>query len=215
MPGTDVAPTRRQIVSARPCTASFTPQSARRQLVTFRERSGAALHSTGSDKQGISLKRCTGWVGCPAIRTRRSTCRVSYPLGTHPWRERPRLRSTAAALTSLTALAATGLVAGPAVGQTSAVPCALQRTPAHHSEGLDTWNGAYQRPHRTLDAVMVFLSFPDSPPQVSPGELAADYFPRHQPVLRQGLLRQVHPAPAPAARVGRDAGRLHLVRHTA
>lgn len=107
---------------------------------------------------------------------------VDVPRQLLPWGltrggERRRLHSAAAALTSLTALAATGLVAGPAIAQTSAVPCALQRTPAHHSEGLDTWNGAYPRPDRTLDAVMVFLSFPDSPPRSSPEELAADYFP--------------------------------------
>lgn len=107
---------------------------------------------------------------------------VDVPRQLLPWGltrggERRRLHSTAAALTSLTALAATGLVAGPAIAQTSAVPCALQRTPAHHSEGLDTWNGAYPRPERALDAVMVFLSFPDSPPRSTPEELAGDYFP--------------------------------------
>ncbi|WP_432104524.1 M6 family metalloprotease domain-containing protein [Streptomyces sp. bgisy091] len=92
--------------------------------------------------------------------------------------ERPSLRGVAAALTSLLALAATGLVAGPAVAVTrDAGPCALPRTGAHHSLGLDTWNDAYPRPDRGLDAVMVFLSFPDSEPVVSPEVLAADYFP--------------------------------------
>ncbi|MFJ8978580.1 M6 family metalloprotease domain-containing protein [Streptomyces sp. NPDC102282] len=92
--------------------------------------------------------------------------------------ERPSLRSAAAALTSLLALAATGLVAGPAVAASrDAGPCALPRTGAHHSLGLDTWNDAYPRPGRGLDAVMVFLSFPDSDPVVSPDVLAADYFP--------------------------------------
>ncbi|MFH8754681.1 M6 family metalloprotease domain-containing protein [Streptomyces atroolivaceus] len=92
--------------------------------------------------------------------------------------ERPSLRSVAAALTSLLALAATGLVAGPAVASArDAGPCALPRTGAHHSLGLDTWNDAYPRPDRTLDAVMIFLSFPDSDPVVSPEVLAADYFP--------------------------------------
>ncbi|MEV0319030.1 M6 family metalloprotease domain-containing protein [Streptomyces sp. NPDC050658] len=107
---------------------------------------------------------------------------VDVPRQLPPWGltrggERPRLRSTAAALTSLTALAATGLVAGPAVAQPTAGPCALERTSAHHSEGLDTWNAGYPRPDRSLDAVMVFLSFPDSPPLTDPAELAADYFP--------------------------------------
>ncbi|WP_069172915.1 M6 family metalloprotease domain-containing protein [Streptomyces griseus] len=92
--------------------------------------------------------------------------------------ERPSLRSAAAALTSLAALAATGLVAGPAVASPrDAGPCALPRTAAHHSLGLDSWNNAYPRPGRDLDAVMVFLSFPDSEPAVPPEVLAADHFP--------------------------------------
>ncbi|MDQ8707382.1 M6 family metalloprotease domain-containing protein [Streptomyces sp. LHD-70] len=102
-----------------------------------------------------------------------------HPLGGHP-REgepSPRARSVAAVLTSLAALAATSLVAGPASAEPSADPCALERTPAHHSEGLDTWNTAYPKPERELDAVMVFLSFPDHRPSLDPGELAADHFP--------------------------------------
>ncbi|MDV5145964.1 M6 family metalloprotease domain-containing protein [Streptomyces sp. SBC-4] len=91
--------------------------------------------------------------------------------------ERSRLRSGAAAFTALAALAATGLVAGPAVGAPAANPCALPRTAAHHSLGLDTWNGSYPRPTRTLDAVMIFLSFPDAAPLTTPAELAADHFP--------------------------------------
>ncbi|MGW0578963.1 M6 family metalloprotease domain-containing protein [Streptomyces sp. NPDC002920] len=91
---------------------------------------------------------------------------------------RPRLRSTAAVFTTLSALAATSLATGPSVAEPFATaPCALRRTDAHHSEGLDTWNAAYPRPARTLDAVMVFLSFPDWPPLTSPAELAADHFP--------------------------------------
>ncbi|MFI1108306.1 M6 family metalloprotease domain-containing protein [Streptomyces physcomitrii] len=91
--------------------------------------------------------------------------------------EWPRLRSAAAAATSLSALAATSLVAGPAVAATGAGLCQLTRTAAHHSEGVDTWNSAYPRPRRTLDAVMVFLSFPDSGRLHSTRALAADHFP--------------------------------------
>ncbi|WP_329067976.1 M6 family metalloprotease domain-containing protein [Streptomyces sp. NBC_01429] len=91
--------------------------------------------------------------------------------------ERPRLRRTAAAFTSLMALAATSLVAGPAVAGAARGPCALPRTAAHHSLGLDTWNASYPRPDRTLDAIMIFLSFPDSRPKYRPAELAADHFP--------------------------------------
>ncbi|MFF5309368.1 M6 family metalloprotease domain-containing protein [Streptomyces massasporeus] len=91
---------------------------------------------------------------------------------------RARLRSTAAVFTTMSALAATSLGAGPsAAGLDSAVPCALTRTDAHHSEGLDTWNAAYPRPARSLDAVMVFLSFPDAHPLTTPQELTADHFP--------------------------------------
>lgn len=91
---------------------------------------------------------------------------------------RPRLRSTAAVFTTMTALAATSLITGPSVAEPfSSAPCTLQRTDAHHSEGLDTWNAAYPRPARSLDAVMVFLSFPDSVPRTTPAELTADHFP--------------------------------------
>jgi M6 family metalloprotease-like protein len=80
--------------------------------------------------------------------------------------------------TTMSALAATTLVTGPSVAEPFASsPCTLQRTEAHHSEGLDTWNAAYPRPTRALDAVMVFLSFPDSVPRTTPAELTADHFP--------------------------------------
>ncbi|MFD8229577.1 M6 family metalloprotease domain-containing protein [Streptomyces massasporeus] len=91
---------------------------------------------------------------------------------------RARLRSTAAVFTTMSALAATSLGASPsAAGLDSAAPCALTRTDAHHSEGLDTWNAAYPRPARSLNAVMVFLSFPDAHPLTTPQELTADHFP--------------------------------------
>ncbi|MFD7079165.1 M6 family metalloprotease domain-containing protein [Streptomyces sp. NPDC059918] len=87
------------------------------------------------------------------------------------------MTSTAAALTSLTALAAMSLVAGPAVADPGAAPCALTRTSAHHSLGLDTWNRAYPKPERTLHAVMVFLSFPDHRTTLTAEQLTGDYFP--------------------------------------
>ncbi|MFE1752691.1 M6 family metalloprotease domain-containing protein [Streptomyces anandii] len=91
---------------------------------------------------------------------------------------RPRLRSTAAVFTTLSAVAATSILTGPSVAEPfSTAPCALHRTDAHHSEGVDTWNASYVRPTRSLDAVMVFLSFPDSVPLTTPAELAADHFP--------------------------------------
>lgn len=90
---------------------------------------------------------------------------------------RPRWRGPAALFTSMTALAATSLAAGPSNAVPPLTPCALKRTDAHHSVGLDTWNTAYPRPDRQLDAVMVFLSFPDSVPRTTPTELTADHFP--------------------------------------
>ena len=46
----------------------------------------------------------------------------------------------------MTALASTSLVAGPSSAVPLSIPCALKRTEAHHSEGVDTWNAAYPRP---------------------------------------------------------------------
>lgn len=90
----------------------------------------------------------------------------------------PKLRSTAAVCTTLSALAATSILSGPSVAEPfSTTPCALHRTDAHHSEGVDTWNTGYTRPTGVLDAVMVFLSFPDSAPRTTPAQLAADHFP--------------------------------------
>jgi M6 family metalloprotease-like protein len=79
--------------------------------------------------------------------------------------------------TTLSALAATSIVAHPSAAGTGLESCALERTAAHHSEGLDTWNAHYPRPTRPLDAVMVFLSFPDSDPLTTPRQLVADHFP--------------------------------------
>jgi M6 family metalloprotease-like protein len=98
--------------------------------------------------------------------------------GLAQWRTRPRLRSTAAVFTTMSALAATSIMSSQSVAEPFAgTPCALKRTDAHHSEGLDTWNAAYPRPTRPLDAVMIFLSFPDAAPRTTPAELAADHFP--------------------------------------
>ncbi|MFJ4537506.1 M6 family metalloprotease domain-containing protein [Streptomyces tibetensis] len=114
---------------------------------------------------------------------------------------RARLRSTAAVFTTMSALAATSLGTGPSAAEPdSAAPCALTRTAAHHSEGLDTWNAAYPRPARSLDAVMVFLSFPDSYPLTTPQELTADHFPATTRFFEQ-------------ASYGRFTLRPHALRH--
>ncbi|CAL9454712.1 M6 family metalloprotease domain-containing protein [Streptomyces sp. enrichment culture] len=135
---------------------------------------------------------------------------------------RPRLRSTAALLTTMSALAATSFVGAPSVAEPFAgSPCALRRTAAHHSEGLDTWNAAYPQPARKLDAVMVFLSFPDSEPRTSPEQLTADHFPATSAfferasygrfTLRPHPLRQwlTMPRPSTAYAIQRDWNAAH------
>lgn len=88
------------------------------------------------------------------------------------------LRSSAAVFTTMSALVATTILTGPSSAEPfSTAPCALHRTDAHHSEGVETWNPDYTRPTHPLSAVMVFLSFPDAVPQTTPAELVADHFP--------------------------------------
>ncbi|MFF9769821.1 M6 family metalloprotease domain-containing protein [Streptomyces sp. NPDC014636] len=78
----------------------------------------------------------------------------------------------------MSALAATSILTGPSAAEPfSTAPCALHRTEAHHSEGVDDWNPSYTRPTGTLDAALVFLSFPDAAPRTTPAELTADHFP--------------------------------------
>ncbi|MGW6704100.1 M6 family metalloprotease domain-containing protein [Streptomyces sp. NPDC054956] len=110
------------------------------------------------------------------------------------------MRPTAAALTSLTALAAMSLVAGPAVASPGAGPCALTRTAAHHSLGLDSWNGAYPKPERTLNAVMVFLSFPDHRTTLTTEQLTGDYFPATSDFFEQASYGRFRLVPHPQKR---------------
>jgi M6 family metalloprotease-like protein len=83
----------------------------------------------------------------------------------------------AVVLTVLAALLGMTMTAGPGTGASADEPCSLPRSGVHHSEGLDTWNDHYPRPVGDLDAVMLFLSFPDSEPRLTPAELSRDYFP--------------------------------------
>lgn len=87
------------------------------------------------------------------------------------------LRRTASVLTSLAAIIGTALVAGPTTAGAYPGECVLPRTDAHHSEGLDSWDDSYPRPDRRLDALMLFLSFPDWEPIISPDTLVRDHFP--------------------------------------
>lgn len=135
--------------------------------------------------------------------------------------DRRRLRRVAAVVTSLSALIATSIVAGPATASEAALSCALGRTDVHHSEGLDTWNGAYPRPDRPLNAVMIFLSFPDARPSASPQELSRAYFPatsgffdrasygkfRLRPHIQRHWVRMPRPSVSYGIRRDWDAGR--------
>ncbi len=94
-----------------------------------------------------------------------------------PWRRRRTLRRVVALTVGFTAVVAWTLAAGPAQAVPPGGPCALERTGAHHSEGVSGWNRGFPRPRGDLDAVMVFLSFPDHVPIVSPRELTQDHFP--------------------------------------
>ncbi|MDJ0339991.1 M6 family metalloprotease domain-containing protein [Streptomyces sp. H10-C2] len=88
------------------------------------------------------------------------------------------LRSVVAAASVFAAVVAWTLVAGPSAAATApGGDCALPRTAAHHSEGVDAWNAEYPRPRGALDAVMIFLSFPDAVPLLTPASVAADHFP--------------------------------------
>ncbi|MBH5335034.1 M6 family metalloprotease domain-containing protein [Streptomyces pactum] len=95
-------------------------------------------------------------------------------------------------LTALVAVVATTVVAGPARAVAFGGPCALPRGEVHHSEGLDTWNDDYPRPVRSLDALMVFLSFPDSEPYTTPAQLVSDHFPATADFFRRASYGRFH-----------------------
>lgn len=84
---------------------------------------------------------------------------------------------TTTVIAALGVLLAATVTSGPVGDAHAGVRCDLPRTSAHHSEGLDSWNPEYPRPLGTVDAVMIFLTFPDSRPQATPEAIAADYLP--------------------------------------
>ncbi|WP_326596816.1 M6 family metalloprotease domain-containing protein [Streptomyces sp. NBC_01803] len=86
-------------------------------------------------------------------------------------------RRPTAVLTALAALLGSTLTAGTGDEAVADEPCSLPRSAIHHSEGVDTWNEEYPRPVGETRAVMLFLSFPDAKPQLTPQRIAADYFP--------------------------------------
>jgi len=101
--------------------------------------------------------------------------RPGVPERAHRHPRRP-LRAVVAAVSVFAAVVAWTLVMGPAAAAPGRA-CELTRTRAHHSEGVNTWSSDYPRPRGDLDAVMVFLSFPDSRPALTTREVAADHFP--------------------------------------
>ena len=87
------------------------------------------------------------------------------------------LRALAAAVAGFAALVAWTLMTGPAAHADDGAACLLPRTSVRHSEGVDSRAGGYARPEGDVNALMVFLSFPDATPALTPQEVAADHFP--------------------------------------
>ncbi|WP_049567607.1 M6 family metalloprotease domain-containing protein [Streptomyces sp. SBT349] len=83
----------------------------------------------------------------------------------------------AAVLAALAVLLGATMTSAPATEAIADEPCTLPRSPTHHSEGVDSWNDTYPRAVGTVRAVMLFLSFPDAEPRLSPRRIAKDYFP--------------------------------------
>jgi M6 family metalloprotease-like protein len=87
------------------------------------------------------------------------------------------LRSAAAAVAGFAAFVAWTLMTSPAAHAAIGSACLLPRTDVHHSEGVDGWQSGYARPRGDVRALMIFLSFPDAEPGLTPEEVAADHFP--------------------------------------
>ncbi|WP_232792227.1 M6 family metalloprotease domain-containing protein [Actinacidiphila yeochonensis] len=87
------------------------------------------------------------------------------------------LRAAAAAVAGFAALVAWTLMTGPSATAVSGdTPCLLPRAAAHHSEGND-WDTSFARPQGDVRALMVFLSFPGTAPDLTPAQVAADHYP--------------------------------------
>jgi M6 family metalloprotease-like protein len=95
-----------------------------------------------------------------------------------PIRDRRRaLRSAAAALAGFAGLVAWTLMTGPSAHAAAGSACLLPRTDVHHSEGVASREGGYARAVGDVKALMIFLSFPDAQPELTPREVLADHFP--------------------------------------
>lgn len=86
-------------------------------------------------------------------------------------------RAAAAAVAGFAALVAWTLATGSTAHAADGSACVLPRTAVHHSEGVDGWESGYARPSGDVKALMVFLSFPGTAPELSPGEVTADHYP--------------------------------------
>lgn len=86
-------------------------------------------------------------------------------------------RAATAALSVFSAVVAWTLMSGPTADAADGSACVLPRTRVHHSEGVDGWESGYAHPRGDVKALMVFLSFPDAEPELTPQEVAADHFP--------------------------------------
>jgi M6 family metalloprotease-like protein len=86
-------------------------------------------------------------------------------------------RVVAAGVAGFAALVVWTLMTGPAAHAAVRSACVLPRTGVHHSEGVDGWESGYARPRGDVEALMVFLSFPDAEPELTPQEVVGDHFP--------------------------------------
>lgn len=87
------------------------------------------------------------------------------------------LRALAAAVAGFAGLVAWTLMTGPAAHAADGSACLLPRTSVRHSEGVEGTASGYTRPVGDVDALMVFLSFPDAAPVLTPRDVLADHFP--------------------------------------
>ncbi|MFF7153689.1 M6 family metalloprotease domain-containing protein [Streptomyces sp. NPDC008139] len=116
----------------------------------------------------------------PEVHVRRSASSSGssvVSIGVPPRARRRVLRSAAAALSVFSAVVAWTLTTGPAASAAVGSACLLPRTGAHHSEGVDTWESGYARPTGHMKALMVFLDFPGTAPDLTTQQVAADHFP--------------------------------------
>jgi M6 family metalloprotease-like protein len=110
-------------------------------------------------------------------RSASSSGSSGVPIGEPPRAPRRVPRAAAAALRVFCAVVAWTLMTGPGASAATGDACLLPRTGAHHSEGVASRDSGYARPVGRMKALMVFLDFPGSRPELTTREVAADHFP--------------------------------------